>query len=787
LVVAIGNDGAVLRQLDRLFNVGTCQELTDGQLLERFATDRDLAAEQAFAILLERHGPMVLRVCRGVLDDPHDAQDAFQATFLVLVRKARALWVRDSLGPWLHQVAYRTASCARSAIARRRRHERRAAKKEEVVHAEPALELERLLHHEIDRLPERYRAPVVLCDLEGRSHEQAARHLGWPVGTVKSRLSRGRERLRNRLLKSGISPDAGLIATALSFDGQTTSIPAALVHSTCNAATRFLAAQTVVQGAAALLAQGVLESMFVNQWLKTGSIMLVVGAAVAGVGLFAQTRTSGTQPHSDETSKAAAATDAPDFVVKAGKLTVVLFEKGSLESSNSADFYCDIEEGTKIIRIVPEGTRVKKGDVIGELDATSLRDHLVNQQVTTGNANAAYESSKLAREVAELAMNEYVDGTFKRDLNRLKSEVRAARSAIMRTESRLERTRRARERLNAPTPGNGGTKTRDDIVSELDLDDRVDDAEKTLTRERIAFELAKSKLELLEKYSLEKTTKALQMDVVTKQAEELTKRTTWEHERAKDAKLERQIAACTLIAPIDGLVVYGNERDIYPDLAEIETGGTVSHRRKIVTIVDLSQIQVFTYIAESRVHQLSPKMTAKVRVDAFPDEVLSGTVRDVAPRPDRAAFVNSDVKVYPTHIQIDDPIQGLRPGMTVGAEILIKELDNVLSVPIAAVLSYDGKYHMGADGKDRVAVKRPGWGFEWRDVELGIANDKQVEVKDGLKSGEAVIINPASLMSEEERNEMFGAPPRVPPPAGSTPAVKRARKAKAAGGIPPGR
>ena len=119
--MAIGKDGAVVRQLRTLFHVGAIGELTDGQLLERFATSRGEAAELAFAVLLERHGPMVLRVCRGVLADAHETQDAFQATFLVLVEKARGLWVRDSLGPWLHQVAYRTASCARSAAARRRR------------------------------------------------------------------------------------------------------------------------------------------------------------------------------------------------------------------------------------------------------------------------------------------------------------------------------------------------------------------------------------------------------------------------------------------------------------------------------------------------------------------------------------------------------------------------------------------------------------------------------------------------------------------------------------------
>ena len=110
--------GAVVRQLRTLFNVGTIRELTDGQLLERFATGEGEPAELAFAALVERHGPMVLRVCRAVLIDPHDTQDAFQATFLVLVKKARGLWVRDSLGPWLHQVAYRTASCARLAAAR---------------------------------------------------------------------------------------------------------------------------------------------------------------------------------------------------------------------------------------------------------------------------------------------------------------------------------------------------------------------------------------------------------------------------------------------------------------------------------------------------------------------------------------------------------------------------------------------------------------------------------------------------------------------------------------------
>src|SRR5271166_3172709 len=122
-------DGTVLRQLRTLYNLGTIRDLTDGQLLERFATDLDEVAELAFSALVERHQAMVWRVCLAILRDEHAAEDAFQATFLVLVRKARSLWVRDSLGPWLHQVACRTASCLRTTIIRRRKHEQRHAER----------------------------------------------------------------------------------------------------------------------------------------------------------------------------------------------------------------------------------------------------------------------------------------------------------------------------------------------------------------------------------------------------------------------------------------------------------------------------------------------------------------------------------------------------------------------------------------------------------------------------------------------------------------------------------
>jgi len=194
----------MLRRLGTLFNLGAIGELSDGQLLEQFATRGGEEGELAFGALVERHGPMVWRVCRSGLRDPNDAQDAFQATFLVLVSKAKSLWVRDSLGPWLHRVAHRVASRARRDASRRLEHERRAAESRPYREPhEPCDDLAALLHEEIERLPARCREPLILCDLQGLSHHEAARRLGCPLGTLKTRVARA-DRKSTRLNSSHV-------------------------------------------------------------------------------------------------------------------------------------------------------------------------------------------------------------------------------------------------------------------------------------------------------------------------------------------------------------------------------------------------------------------------------------------------------------------------------------------------------------------------------------------------------------------------------------------------------
>jgi RNA polymerase sigma factor (sigma-70 family) len=295
--------GAPLREIRVLFGMGSSGGLADGELLERFATRRDEVGELAFAALVNRHGPMVLRVGRGVLRDPNDVEDAFQATFLVLARKAGSLWVRDSIGPWLHGVAYRVATRARADSARRRRHERRAAEQSQAATATVSVvadddrdDLGRVLHEEIDRLPGRFRTPVVLCYLEGLTHEEAARQLGCPVGTVRSRLARGRDRLRHRLDRRGVAPALGLF-TAATASKRPGVVGPALTEITIQAATRFAAGgapAALVEPAVMALTRGVLRTMIVNTLLKTAAVLTLAACAATGAASFAmQEKTPG--------------------------------------------------------------------------------------------------------------------------------------------------------------------------------------------------------------------------------------------------------------------------------------------------------------------------------------------------------------------------------------------------------------------------------------------------------------------------------------------------------------
>jgi RNA polymerase sigma factor (sigma-70 family) len=262
----------------------------DRALLKRFVAHQD---QHAFATIVSRHGPMVLGVCRRVLRHHQDAEDAFQATFLVLARKAGSLDRPELLANWLYGVAFRTAQQARAKVARRSHHEREAASMT-AAWSEPEVgqrELRELLDQELFQLPEKYRAPLVLCYLEGKTNEEAARLLGWPPGSMSARLARGRELLRERLARRrGVL--AGTLPGLLASRPVPAEISPLLADTTVQAAVGVALGKTIAVGTISPAVRELMEAMLAHmalrpRWLSRALTALVLGFAVGTASLAA--------------------------------------------------------------------------------------------------------------------------------------------------------------------------------------------------------------------------------------------------------------------------------------------------------------------------------------------------------------------------------------------------------------------------------------------------------------------------------------------------------------------
>jgi RNA polymerase sigma factor (sigma-70 family) len=269
------SDG-VSRQMHQLLDFGAVGAMSDAQLLDRFAAQGGDAAEAAFEMLVIRHGPMVLRVCRTVLQNAHDAEDAFQAVFLVLANRAETVRRDRSAAGWLFGVAQRVATRLKRSAGRRQALNRRAA--DRLANRDPRAADENqadceALHDEINRLPERLRAPIVLCYFQGQTYDAAAQQLGTTPVAVRGRLVRARERLRRRLIRRGVAIPAGVLAAdAIGCGCAEAGVPATLVQSTVRIALGFAVGET-----ATVLARGVLNSMFF-QHLRVA--LLLVGLSI---------------------------------------------------------------------------------------------------------------------------------------------------------------------------------------------------------------------------------------------------------------------------------------------------------------------------------------------------------------------------------------------------------------------------------------------------------------------------------------------------------------------------
>jgi len=378
-------------------------ELTDGQLLERFVNRNDASAEDAFTILLERHGPMVWGVCRRMLADRHAAADAFQATFLILVRKASEVRVHDTLGPWLYGVSRRVAARARATVLRRGARETGGVEKAAGPSADPD-DVERLalLDEEIGRLPERHRAVIVLCDLEGLPHAEAARRLGCPVGTVESRLSRGRQRLRDRLARRGLAPAAAAVCTETAREAS-----AAVSVTLANQTVRLMTGSPkvgAVPAAVGVLAEGVIQMMWLAKLKPILAVAMAVFLGTAGVAAQGRRQSApddasrltkiaqsskGVEvvPAADVSANRALAREQLALIDKALADLTIMVQRGNIRATDAAFSLW----GRRRIEAL-RASGVDKGEMVA-----ALEKYVADLKVGEALAQALHESARLGR------------------------------------------------------------------------------------------------------------------------------------------------------------------------------------------------------------------------------------------------------------------------------------------------------------------------------------------------------------------------------------------------------
>jgi RNA polymerase sigma factor (sigma-70 family) len=306
--MAISQMNCVIQHLRQAVTSADCGDLDDGRLLESFIRHHD---EAAFRALVRRHGPMVMGVCRRLLDNHHDAEDAFQATFLVLARKARSVRPAAKVAQWLHGVARLAALKARRTAQKRKAWEKQIASLPEpaFVPPDPCQDLRLVLDQEVSHLPQNLRLPLILCDLEGRSIKEATGQLGWPQGTLAGRLARGRKMLAKRLTRKGLALSGGCVAVTLS-EHAAAAVPTSLAASTVKAAIMIAGNRNSAIGAVPLavatLTEGVLQTMNLSKLRMAGAIVLSALLVAFGSAFTAQHLAQGQQANDQQESKAAA-------------------------------------------------------------------------------------------------------------------------------------------------------------------------------------------------------------------------------------------------------------------------------------------------------------------------------------------------------------------------------------------------------------------------------------------------------------------------------------------------
>lgn len=447
--------------------------------------------------------------------------------------------------------------------------------------------------------------------------------------------------------------------------------------------------------------------------------------------------------------------------VKKGPFQITVTEKGSIDSMKNAVLTSKVEGSTTIIWIVPEGTAVKTGDLVCELDASLLSDKETQQEIAAERAKTALDQGKedlaiqeisnkseteaaaLRLELAVIDLEKFVKGDFIQQKNELQSQLKVA-------EENHSRAQESYDYINRMVKN--GYKSQNDLESERIARDT----------QKINMKLVEDKIDVLLKYTEPRTVKELEAKVeecrreiqrtesrtksalIQKEAELHARQLTYEVEHNKHERLLTQIKACKIYATQDGQVVYANTRDgRQQDQVLIEVGAAVRERQPIINLPDLDNMKVNARIHESRISMVRPGMTATVKVDAFADQAFHGIVDSVASVPSSTGSFGSSIKEYDAVIRLideTDKVNKLRPGLNASTEILVERRDDVMQIPVQANFTLGSKQFVYVvNGKN----------LELREIKVGKTNSNFLEILEGLKEDEQVVMNPLSRFKKE--------------------------------------
>ncbi|MDA0839738.1 MAG: efflux RND transporter periplasmic adaptor subunit [Planctomycetota bacterium] len=442
--------------------------------------------------------------------------------------------------------------------------------------------------------------------------------------------------------------------------------------------------------------------------------------------------------------------------VSRGNLTVTVRERGSIMADNQISVESEVTGQARIIYLIPEGHKVEKGELLVELDSSSLLADLTQQEITVKIAEADLtearenvaiqkqqnqtetEAAQLKIELAEAELLKYEEGDFPQSQRNAKSDITIAEEELKRAKDRAKWT--------AKLEGEGFV-TR----TELEAD------ELSVKKAQLAMDKAQQALHILEVYGQPMTLKEKKSKVteaksellrvlqkgranlLQKEALLIAKQATLKLQKDKETSYRDQMSKCKIYAPAPGLVVYYKSNSRYNSSPPVEEGAMVRERQMLITLPDMSVMRMDVKVHESAIDMVRSGQKAKVSVDAISGQVFHGTVRQVAPLPDsQVSWLNPDLKVYLTQVVIDEDLAGMRPGLSAMAEIIVAEKKDVIRVPVQAVGLYQGLECCYVLDRDVVQL---------RAVEVGLANETFVHVE-GLEEGEQVLLSPPDRIDD---------------------------------------